>query len=66
MEHFRLQTPEARFLLYSDISSEFYERLGFAKLPRKLQLDADSTCRIHPADAVELIESKQIRVPKYF
>ncbi len=66
MKHFRVHSPEATFLLYSDISVAFYERLGFAKLPQELQLYDDSVCMVRPASAIARLESMEISIPKYF
>lgn len=66
MAHICEASPEAKFFLYSDIAPEFYARLGFIKLPKALQLYADTECMICPAAALTLLEAKQFSVPKYF
>jgi predicted acetyltransferase len=66
MEHFQAHSPGATFLLYSDISAGFYERLGFAKLPQQHQLYDHSVCMVSPASAIARLESMEMSTPKYF
>lgn len=56
------------FFLYSDISTSFYERLGFRELPDSLQFYKDTICMVHCNDEqfqrIKLLKRQQI--PNYF
>ena len=60
-----LEGAQAVFL-FSDIAPEFYEKLGFRKLPARLQRCPKSTCMVWGAPVAETINAPGFTLPEYF
>ena len=52
--------------LFSDISPEFYEKLGFNKLPDQFQRYPDSVCMVRGTPVAKLISIPDFTAPSYF
>lgn len=55
-----------RIFLFSDISPEFYARLGFAALPERYQLRRGSVCMVRARDPRVIVEDPAFVPPDYF
>jgi N-acetylglutamate synthase-like GNAT family acetyltransferase len=54
------------FYLYSEIAPEFYERLGFVRLPDAFQLKPETPCLVRCEDPRALFESPGFKPPPVF
>lgn len=66
--HIEQNCTEPIFMLFSDISPMFYDRLGFKELPENLQRYPKSVCMVRCNDEnYKLISRLSIdQIPKYF
>jgi predicted N-acetyltransferase YhbS len=52
--------------LFSDISPEYYEKLGFRKLPPDCQKSPDLICMVWGKEVDDLVSVEKFAPPTYF
>lgn len=61
-----LEEQAKAIFLFADIKPEFYEKLGYVRLPANLQKYDSSTCMVRSTKDEQIWNQKSVDLPTYF